>query len=148
MVSSSSPNNLQTIHCGFLVNAAGPNAGHLARKLEIHLPVEPRKRYVFVLDCPEVPERDEMPLVVDCTGTYVRPESGCFLSGVSPAKVSVLITLQLCLVFELVECHCIFCITIKKYICTSVKCIFPENLVTVQNAFSIFRVIDSSSLLR
>ncbi|XP_078345532.1 FAD-dependent oxidoreductase domain-containing protein 1-like [Oculina patagonica] len=86
VVSSSSPNNLQTIHCGTMVNAAGPNAGHLARKLGIHLPVEPRKRYVYVLDCPEGPGRGEMPLIVDSTGAYVRPEGGCFISGKSPAE--------------------------------------------------------------
>jgi len=39
-----------------------------------------------VLDCPEAPGRDEMPLVVDCTGTYVRPEGGCYISGLSPEK--------------------------------------------------------------
>ncbi|KAJ7360338.1 hypothetical protein OS493_016970 [Desmophyllum pertusum] len=86
VVNSSSPNNLQTIHCGVMVNAAGPKAGHLAEKLGINLPVEPRKRCVFVLDCPGAPGRDEMPFVVDSTGTYVRPESGCFLTGLSPAE--------------------------------------------------------------
>ncbi|XP_020624581.1 FAD-dependent oxidoreductase domain-containing protein 1-like [Orbicella faveolata] len=86
VITSSSPNNVQTIHCGVVVNAAGPKAGHLAKKLGIHLPVEPRKRCVFVLDCPEAPGRDEMPLVVDCTGTYVRPEGGCYISGLSPEK--------------------------------------------------------------
>ena len=90
MAPCSSPNNLQTIHCGVMVNAAGPNAGHLARKLGIHLPVEPRKRFVFVLDCPEGPGRDEMPFVVDCTGTYIRPEGGCFISGMSPPEVSMM----------------------------------------------------------
>lgn len=90
MVTSPSPANLQTIHCGFLVNAAGPKAGHLAKKLGIHLPVEPRKRCVFVLDCPEGPGRDEMPFVVDCTGTYVRPEGGCYIAGLSPDHVSMI----------------------------------------------------------
>lgn len=88
MVPSSSPNNVQTIHCGVVVNAAGPKAGHLAKKLGVHLPVEPRKRCVFVLDCPGAPRRDEMPLVVDCTGTYVRPEGGCYIAGLSPDEVS------------------------------------------------------------
>lgn len=73
-----------------MVNAAGPKAGHLAEKLGINLPVEPRKRCVFVLDCPGAPGRDEMPFVVDSTGTYVRPESGCFLTGLSPAEASMI----------------------------------------------------------
>jgi len=88
VITSSSPNNVQTIHCGVVVNAAGPKAGHLAKKLGIRLPVEPRKRCVFVLDCPGAPSRDQMPLVVDCTGTYVRPEGGCYIAGLSPEQVS------------------------------------------------------------
>lgn len=71
-----------------MVNAAGPNAGHLARKLGIHLPVEPRKRFIFVLDCPEAPKIKDMPSVIDCSGLPVRPEGGGFTCGVSPAKVS------------------------------------------------------------
>ena len=90
MVTSSSPNDVQTIHCGVVVNAVGPNAGHLAKKLGVHLPVEPRKRCVFVLDCPGAPRRDEMPLVVDCTGTYVRPEGGCYIVGFPPDEVSMI----------------------------------------------------------
>ena len=90
MVTSSSPNDVQTIHCGVVVNAVGPTAGHLAKKLGVHLPVEPRKRCVFVLDCPGAPKRDEMPFVIDCTGTYVRPEGGCYIAGLSPDEVSMI----------------------------------------------------------
>ena len=71
------------------MNAAGPRAGHLAKKLGIYLPVEPRKRFVFVLSCPGAPNKDQMPLIVDPTGTYIRPESGCYLSGLSPPKASM-----------------------------------------------------------
>src|SRR5690606_39885044 len=39
------------IACGSLVNAAGPAAGQIADMLGILLPVEPRKRFVFVIDC-------------------------------------------------------------------------------------------------
>lgn len=90
MVTSSSPNNLQTIHCGVVVNAAGPNAGYLAKKLGIHLPVEPRKRFMFVLDGAEAPLKiNEMPFVIDCSGVAGRREAGGFVCGASPAKVSI-----------------------------------------------------------
>ena len=79
---------MQTVHCGTLVNAAGPSAGYLAKKLGIHLPVEPRKRNVFVLDCPAFSGHHDLPLLVDPTGAYIRPEtSGYYLSGIAPAKV-------------------------------------------------------------
>jgi len=71
-----------------VVNAAGPSAGHLAKKLGIHLPVEPRKRFIFVLDGAEVSKINEMPFVVDCSGAAVRREGDGFVCGMSPAIVS------------------------------------------------------------
>ena len=72
MATSSSPNNQQTIRCGTVVNAAGPSAGYLAKKLGIHLPVEPRKRFIFVLDGAEKSKANEMPFVIDCSGVAVN----------------------------------------------------------------------------
>jgi FAD-dependent oxidoreductase domain-containing protein 1 len=71
---------------GALVNAAGAGAGALAAMAGIHLPVGPRKRYVYVLDCPAADESlHRGPLMVDPTGFYLRPEGRHFLSGLSPA---------------------------------------------------------------
>jgi sarcosine oxidase len=71
--------------CGALVNAAGPWAGELAALAGLALPVEPRKRYVYVIDCREA--REELrsaPLTVDPSGTWFRPEGRLFLCGKSP----------------------------------------------------------------
>lgn len=77
----------ETIGCGQLVNAAGPAAGAVAAMAGLELPVGPRKRYVFVVDCPDAPEAlHRGPLSVDVTGIFWRPEGRNFLTGVSPEE--------------------------------------------------------------
>lgn len=89
VATSSSPNNLQTIHCGTVVNAAGPSAGYLAKKIGIHLPVEPRKRFIFVLDGAEASKINEMPFVIDCSGIGLTGRLEGFACGMSPTIVSI-----------------------------------------------------------
>jgi FAD-dependent oxidoreductase domain-containing protein 1 len=72
------------IACGILVNAAGPQAGDIAALAGIALPVEPRKRCVFVVAC-RTP-LPGMPLIVDTTGLWVRPEGTVYLCGVPPPE--------------------------------------------------------------
>jgi len=72
------------LSCGVLVNAAGPQAGDVALRAGIALPVEPRKRCVFVLACRA--DLSGMPLIVDVTGVWVRPEGNVFICGVSPPQ--------------------------------------------------------------
>jgi len=70
------------IECDFVVNAAGPWAGEVAALAEADLPVRPRRRTVFVIDCRKRPP--EFPLVIDPSGVWFRPEGAQTICGVSP----------------------------------------------------------------
>jgi FAD-dependent oxidoreductase domain-containing protein 1 len=77
------------ITCGAVVNAAGPQAGHVASLAGLVLPVEPRKRYVYVIDSRRASEPLRAgPLTVDPGGVWFRPEGRTFLCGVSPDEAS------------------------------------------------------------
>ncbi len=70
------------IGCGHLVNAAGPQAGALARLAGVELPVRPRKRMTYVFDCRS--DLLDAPLTFDTTGVVFRPEGGQYLTLISP----------------------------------------------------------------
>ena len=71
--------NGMTLQGGIVVNAAGPNGGNVAALAGIDLPVEPRKRTVFVFEARE--NYSDMPLLVDPGGVYLRPEGSVYLTG-------------------------------------------------------------------
>ena len=64
---------------GLIVNAAGPNAGKVAGMAGLALPVEPRKRTVFVFEARD--RFDDMPLTVDPGGVWWRPEGSVYITG-------------------------------------------------------------------
>lgn len=94
------PNSLeyQPVETAIVVNAAGANSGKIATMLGIGLgpkesisgipfPVEPRKRFVYVVHCPDGPGLDT-PFLIDYSGVYCRREGlgGNYLTGMSPEE--------------------------------------------------------------
>lgn len=74
------------IAAGEVVIAAGAWSGALCGLAGVALPVEPRKRYVYVVDCKGATEAlRKAPLTVDPGGVWFRPEGRTFICGVSPA---------------------------------------------------------------
>lgn len=70
------------VPCNIVVNAAGTRAAELCRWAGIDLPVEPRKRTVFVIDAPNARHPDA-PLLIDA-GFYLRPEQGQWITATVP----------------------------------------------------------------
>ncbi len=72
-----------------VVLAAGAWSGAIARMADLDLPVEPRKRYVYVVDCRDATEAlHKAPLTVDPSGVWFRPEGRQFICGVSPDEAA------------------------------------------------------------
>lgn len=80
------------VQAGTVVNASGPRAAQVARMAGLDIPVEPRKRTLFVFDCADSPEGSaavndgRLPLMIDPTGVFCRPEGRFFLAGCAPAE--------------------------------------------------------------
>ena len=82
----------QVVAAGAIVNASGPRAALTARMAGLDVPVEPRKRTLFVFDCALTPEGSatvnmgKVPLMIDPSGVFCRPEGRFFLSGCPPVE--------------------------------------------------------------
>lgn len=85
---------LRTVKFAIVIIAAGPFSAKVARMarigtekglLSIPLPVEPRKRYVYTINCKDGPGLNT-PLLIDPSGTYFRREglTGNYICGRSP----------------------------------------------------------------
>lgn len=71
------------IAVGAAINAAGPRCAEIMQMLGEDVPVEPRKRTVFVIDAPNV-EAPDAPLMVDHQGFYLRPEGPHWITATVP----------------------------------------------------------------
>ena len=74
-----------TIPCGTVVNAAGPWARDVAGMAGVALPVEARRRSVFVFEARSDMQPGASPLVIDTSGAWFRPEGGSFIAGIAPS---------------------------------------------------------------
>jgi len=81
-LAGSSSGGGETVTCGHLVNAAGPQAGWVAELAGVALPVSPRKRMSYVFDCREA--LPSIPLTIDTTGVTFRPEGAHYIAIHSP----------------------------------------------------------------
>ncbi|MFZ5751219.1 MAG: NAD(P)/FAD-dependent oxidoreductase [Pseudomonadota bacterium] len=68
---------------GAVLCAAGTASAAVCALAGIALPVEPRKRTVFVVDAPNA-RHPEAPLIIDHSGVYLRPEHGQWITATVP----------------------------------------------------------------
>ncbi len=73
----------ETVQAGHVVNACGRHAAGLARMAGVEVPIEPRKRSVFVFDCRESIGQP-LPLTIDPTGVFCRSEGNRYVAGCPP----------------------------------------------------------------
>ena len=82
--------NGHRINCSVLVNAAGTRSPTIAALAGLSIPVEPRKRSIFVFHCSNSPQgsaavnHGRLPLMIDSSGIFCRPEGSCFMTGRTP----------------------------------------------------------------
>jgi glycine/D-amino acid oxidase-like deaminating enzyme len=73
--------------CGTLINAAGTGGSKVAKMAGLEIPVEPRKRCIFVFNCRDAADiTASCPMLIDPSGLYVRPEGEFFITGIAPPK--------------------------------------------------------------
>jgi glycine/D-amino acid oxidase-like deaminating enzyme len=71
--------------CGTVINAAGTGATKVARMAGLDIPVEPRKRCIFVFNCRDAADIvATCPMLIDPSGLYFRPEGEYFITGIQP----------------------------------------------------------------
>jgi glycine/D-amino acid oxidase-like deaminating enzyme len=73
----------ERVACGRVVNASGPRAALTARMAGLEMPIEPRKRCLFVFDAQRPLDRT-LPLTITPEGVHVRSERQWYLCGTTP----------------------------------------------------------------
>ena len=73
-----------TIATGTVICAAGWHSAKVAAMAGLSLPIHPKKRMVFVVDCKE--PLTGAGLMIDPTGLYFRPEGKFYLTGIQPPE--------------------------------------------------------------
>lgn len=73
----------ETVATGAFLCASGTASADVCALAGFALPVEPRKRTVFVIDAPNARHPDA-PLIVDHSGIYLRPEHGLWITATVP----------------------------------------------------------------
>ena len=71
------------LSAGVVVACAGTRSAEVLGWAGVDLPVEPRKRTVFVIDAPNARHPDA-PLIIDHQGYYMRPEHGGWITATVP----------------------------------------------------------------
>jgi glycine/D-amino acid oxidase-like deaminating enzyme len=75
----------QKFGCDTLINASGTGAAKVAQMAGLDIPVEPRKRCIFVFDCRDAADISaNCPMLIDPSGLYFRPEGEYFITGIQP----------------------------------------------------------------
>ncbi|GAB4513807.1 MAG: FAD-binding oxidoreductase [Roseibium sp.] len=75
----------ETVSTPVVVNCAGASGGtEICRQAGMDVPIVPKKRCVFTFECRNRLER--FPLLVDPSGTYVRPEGTGYICGAAPPE--------------------------------------------------------------
>jgi FAD-dependent oxidoreductase domain-containing protein 1 len=75
-----------TIPCSTIVDAAGPWAAAIAAMAGVALPVEARRRCVFVFEAAAPPA--DCPMVIDTSGSWFRPEGNAFIGSIPPGEAA------------------------------------------------------------
>lgn len=70
--------------CGHFINASGTGAANVAEMAGIRVPIEARKRCVFVIDCRDADKVMNCPHLIDSTGVWVKPKGQYFITGTTP----------------------------------------------------------------
>lgn len=75
----------EALAAGWVVNASGTRGGVTARMAGLHVPIEPRRRFTWVFDCPAALALGrDIPLTIDPSGVHVRTDGRHFMAGSRP----------------------------------------------------------------